>query len=49
MKQNKSALSTSLDDQQKKLIGCEKNKYDIHIRQSKSDRKARDGKLDFSV
>ena len=49
MKQNKSALSTSLDDQQEKLLSCGKNKYDIHICRSKSDRKGSDGKLDYSA
>ena len=45
MKQSKSALSNSLEDQQKKLLGFERNKYDIHIRQRLTDRKAEGGKL----
>ena len=44
IKQNKTTLSNSLEDQEKKLLGCEKNKYDIHIHQSRCDRNAGNGK-----
>ena len=45
VKQNKTTLTKSLEDEQTTLLGREKHKYDIQIHQSKSTRRSGDGKL----